>query len=67
MTTKMSKKMTIRHGPILEIAKQIVERTVFWKKGKVFIIRLFYSYMLHYSSLTERSEKREIKLYDNIE
>ena len=26
----------------------------FLEKGKVFIIRLFYSYMSHYSSLTER-------------
>lgn len=47
--------MTIRHGPILEIAEHIVERTVFFEKGKVLIIRLFYSYMSHYTSLAERS------------
>ncbi len=33
--------MTIRHGPILEIAKQIVERTVFWKKAKCLLSDCF--------------------------
>ena len=33
--------MTIRHGPILEIAEQIVERTVFLKKAKCLLSDCF--------------------------
>ena len=43
------------HEPILKTAKRIVEANCFLEEGKVFIIRLFYSYMSHSSSLIKRS------------
>lgn len=37
----MSKKTTIGHGPILETAKRIVERTVFYKNVKCLLSDCF--------------------------
>lgn len=37
----MSKKITIGHGPILETAKRIVERTVFYKNVKCLLSDCF--------------------------